>query len=472
MSGWRNRRATATVRNDRNTQILVALLILLVGPTHAIGESDLRLLLGFDSERIKQTWPADNEDSIGELAKLLYRIDRISSGKLDQIAKSDAQRDARVLGDVVMVAGVIQSIRSIAVPPQLVEFLEFGRIIELRIEQDPVGVGPAITLFTTGLPTAAKSGDRVLSKAMMIAGTQNGVLQAVAAPRVTWLPATPRRVGWQLLSQQGVDLGNLAAVAARNRKPLSHEDTAIFYDLLVAADGIEGSNTAPRIQVPRPASINAVDLLRRPTDFTGEWIQIDLQTIQLTRIEVQDTVRQEQLGADHYYQIDAIGDLGNVVVKIAPVEGSGAEPALFEKRYPVSIVCKTLPAWLRQRIGEPENDDAVVTQLTIPVTVDGFFFRLWSYSSEYMRQFGGGDQFGPLLMAAEIHSREVTDPDPIGVRMIGWIAALATGIAVLGLLVWSFIVARRDREVQRIRKQHEAEHLQLPEQNELDSRSE
>ena len=42
---------------------------------------------------------------------------------------------------------------------------------------------------------------------------------------------------------------------------------------------------------------------------------MEVDGVQITKIAVSSAKRQAQLGSDHYYQIDAIGDLGEVVVK-------------------------------------------------------------------------------------------------------------------------------------------------------------
>jgi hypothetical protein len=193
----------------------------------------------------------------------------------------------------------------------------------------------------------------------------------------------------------------------------------------------------------------------------GDWVEIALTTVQITRVEVSEPKRQRQLGGDHYFQIDAVGDLGNVDVQIASPEGGTGPPARFENRYPVSLVTAELPPFLSERIGSDEGGEAIVTEISVPIEVDAFFFRLWSYSTDYMDQFGGGKQIGPLLIAARIDGR-ATAADPAGVGLIGWLAAIAVLTAIAAIAVWNRFMQKQDRLVKEQRLRNESERIELP----------
>ena len=431
--------------------VIGLLAITSIGSSTSTADSELRTLLGFDSERLAKTYPVKDVESAGEMAKLLYRLERLPITKLEQIAEADKDQGRISVGDGIIVDGEIEKITRITVPEKLVEFLEMERFVRLQIASGVGDERSTYEVFTSELSRDAMVGDRVRGVGIYLAESR----AAAATASMQWFPASPKNVGWKLLSQAGVDVGSLSSVAARNRKPLSGDDTAIFYDMLAAADEIKGNSEAAE-------RIDAVDLLKDPIAYTGQWIRLEVETIQITRIAVTEPARQQQLGSDHYFQIDAVGDLGNIVVEIAPAKDSGGKPATFENRYPVSMVCKSLPAWIEERMEQQSGASSVVTPLTVPVTIDGFFFRLWSYTSEYMRQFGGGDQFGPLVIVADMTNREPSDADIVGVRRIGWIAAGAMGVGIFALLLWSFIVARRDRAVAERRHQREAEQFELP----------
>jgi hypothetical protein len=278
----------------------------------------------------------------------------------------------------------------------------------------------------------------------------------MVSSKVRWFPESPGNVGQQLLIDSAFDLGLLAGVAARNRQPLLAEDGDAFYSMLAAATSV-----AQRDSLPSPVSADPVALLRNPDAMSGQWVQMELETVQITRIRVTEPYRQEQLGRDHYYQIDAVGDLGGVVIKIESPDDQ-VPPATFQNRYPVSLVTTELPDFLRQQLRRDQRDDAIVAPLRWKLAADGFFYRLWGYESEFMAQHGGGQQFGPLMVAARFHNREPVSSDPAGVAAIGTAAAVAVVTALRLIWWWQRRVWASDETARRRRQASEAEQLQLP----------
>ncbi len=424
-------------------------------------DSALPLLGGFDGDRIDSVYPPTDEPSVGELSKLIFRLRSIDPKSLEAKVPTDAESAPHRLGDAVNVEGRITQIAALKVPQRLVEFLEISRLQVIDIATGEFNT----RVITTALPPAAKPGDRISGIGVVIelAGEsleRDSLTSAVATARVRWFPKSPVNVGWKMLSQQGVDVSLLADVAARNRLPLMADDGDAFYSLLAAADqiGRRPGTTSP------PKDVEPVSLLREPDEYVGEWMRMSLDTVQVTRVAVTESDRQKQLGSDHYFQIDAVGDLGNVVVQIARPEGEQGPPARFENRYPVSLVVRELPDFLRQRIRAQEGGEAMVSEISEPIVVDAFFFRLWSYATDYMKLYGGGDQFGPLLIAARIRSGDQDRGDPAGVGIIGWIAAGAILSAMLGIWLWNRAVSKRDERIKERRKQSESEQIEIPDE--------
>lgn len=430
--------------------VQLALLVFFMPSLRA--DSALPLIGGFDSERIDAVYPPDNEESVGELAKLVFRLRSVDPRFLQEKVGDDAKE----LGDAINVDGEITKIVGMRVPEKLVEFLEMDRLEVIDVQSGE----SRFRVLTTGVPDEAKPGDRISGVAVLIEtnSAEASVSRVVAAPKVGWHPASPVNVGWKMLSEEGVDVSALASVATRNHKPLMAEDGDAFYALLSAA-----ANVSARDEIPPAIEVEPVSLLQKPKQYGGQWMHMELETVQVTRIAVTEPHRQQQLGTDHYFQIDAVGDLGNFVVQIERADGEEGPPARFENRYPVSLVVRELPEFLRQQIRDREGGDAMVAEITIPIEVDGFFFRLWSYSTEYMTQYGGADQFGPLLVAARIQDRSLSQ-EPAKVSVIGWIAALGILSAILGIWAWNHRLAKRDREVQAKRRQTESEHVRLPDE--------
>ena len=126
---------------------------------------------------------------------------------------------------------------------------------------------------------------------------------------------------------------------------------------MAAASDLEQSKK----KVPSPSKIAPVALLQGSSELTGQWIRMNLETVLITRISVTEPRRKVELGSDHYYQIDAVGDLGNVVVQIERPAGDTGPAASFNNRYPVSVVTRSLPTFLgkanpsSKRMGMPSS---------------------------------------------------------------------------------------------------------------------
>ncbi len=432
--------------NRRMRIPILALLTCLISADVCSADSAISLLSGFDAARIEAAYPAVDDDSAGELAKLVYRLQNVDTEAL----RSRVGNATNELGDAILVAGKIQNIMALKVPDRLVEFLELSRLQLLDVDTDQ---GP-VQVVTTALPPDAKPGDGVSGVGVLI---EDASVTAIATARLRWFPESPESDGWKLLSESGLDVSLLADAGSRNRKPLMAEDGEAFYSLLAAA-----AKVAPRDKLPEPQTVEPVKLLSEPDGLVGQWLRMDLETVQVTRIAVTEPHRQTQLGSDHYYQIDAVGDLNNVVVKIQRPEGNVGPPILFENRYPVSVVVRDLPEFLKQQIRIQEQGDAVLSEIKVLIQADVFFYRLWSYSTDFMSRQGGGDQFGPLLVAARIHNQQPTSADPAGVSVIGWIAAIGVVSAIFAAWLWNRWTSGHDAEVRRKRKERESEQLEIP----------
>ncbi|TWU59097.1 hypothetical protein Poly51_18830 [Rubripirellula tenax] len=417
-----------------------------VATPHTTSAADaLDLLGGFDRDRIAKTYPPSDSAAVGELAKLVFRLQKVDPKVLASRVRKDptesnaAELVAAELGDAVSINGVVRSIQVIDVPGDLVEFLEFKRMRSLQIESPK----QTVQVVTANVADNIAVGDQARGTGVIVQA--NGQV-AAAAGRLSWVPSTTPSAGWMLLAKAGVDISSIVEVASRDRKPLLAADADAFYATLAAAASISGQR-----DLPASRNVTAVKMLTDAKTMAGHWIRFEAETVLVTRIAITDPDRQTELGMDRYFQIDAVVDLGNAVIQI---EGSSDEnDARFENRYPVSIVATELPAFLNEAIWKQTGVDAIVAKISRNVAIEGFFFRLWSYQTDYMNQFGGEDQFGPLVVAANITDRTPTSADPIGVSMIGWIAAVVVLAGMLATWLWHRSTTAGDREVAKKRKQ-------------------
>jgi hypothetical protein len=432
-------------------------------PVTGGAESAIDLLSGFDSQRLQAVYPIDGDPAVQELAKLVYRVRHIDPRVLSAralssgLATESELTDRGTIGDAVAFKGTVTAMRIIELPPQLAEYLEFTQLHVATIH-DPDS-DSNFELVTDKFASQASPGDHIEGVGVVIeSGPGNPApIVAIATADVRWFPQQVKNQGWRLLRDAGVDMGLMAGLAARNRRPLETADSDAFYAWLGAARAVARADT-----LPTPQSVQPLDMLQQPDELVGQWLEIDVQTVQITRVTVSVPQRREALGGDHYFQIDAIGDLQQVVVEIQPSE-PGEQKVSFQGRYPVSLVVAELPEFLRQRMAAETGDDSVVTSLHTKIRVRGFFFRLWSYESEYMTLAGGGKQFGPLIVAAQIMDLEppaAADPpasDAIAIAAAGVVLA-----AIVGIFWWHRKTEAQDRAIRQTRQDRQSERTKFP----------
>jgi len=431
--------------------ILVLIAHCLCGLRQTLAESALSLLSGFDTQRIESVYPPVDNDSTGELAKLIYRLRNVDSQSLESRIEVGLQLE---LGDAVRTAGIVESIRTMDVPANLIPVLDMSKLVILTITDGAT----KLDVVVESVDPKVRNGDRVdgIGVAIELNGEHGKSPASIAVSKLRWFPQQVPNAGWQLLRDAGVDLSLVSGLSSRDRRPLVAADGDAFYSMLAAADSIGSSD-----DLPVPTSIEPLQMLRQPNELSGQWIQVELETVQITRVFVTELDRKAQLGRDHYFQIDAVGDLGNVVVKIESTSDDGP-PALFEGRYPISVVTPELPEFLQKQMVATSGNDFVVTGLRTKISVDAFFFRLWSYQSDFMNQHGGGNQFGPLLVAARIANRE---PEGTAVDGLGLIGAIAATTVIAGIVItflWHRKTTASDRAIRKRQQAKESERLDFP----------
>lgn len=436
----------------------------LASPSIIQAQSVVDRLSGFDESRLASVapWAEQPEDErLGrEAAKLLYQVNRLArSGTLagdSSTTDPSADSSSAAIGHRGSIRGQATAIDSWKLPESLAEVLEFDAVY--RVEVTASGSSNPTVVITSEVPEAwlaangSKSIHETSATGVWLRAAGDG-LAVIAAPSLTWLANAKSDVpaDWALLGEHGFDVSLLEGVRARDRQPLRSEDSNAFYGLLNVAAAIGSARDVTLSDGTEviPSREPAADLLRNSAAMVGRFVRIDVQTIRVLRVAVTEPSTKEQLGSGHYWQIDAIGDLGNVIIRI---ESEGDQAATFENRYPVSIAVRELPAFLEslidQSTGTPaESSD--MAMLATKISVDGFFYRLWSYQSDYMARHGGGSQFGPLVIASGISDIEPPRGDVVGVSRIGWYLAALTLFAILATIAGSIITSRRDAAAKR-----------------------
>lgn len=435
-------------------------------------------LSGFDASRITAAgeWlqrPGEPE-KLAEIAKLLYQINRMARSGFGTAARMGAQaetapqradstegttyRTARV-GDSLVLRGRVVSITATALPEELGEVLEFDTVFHTRVLLDETQqrtAGAAATsalahVLTSSVPQAWLSpnqpdglNEQTAAEGVVVVPASGDQPLMIAASSLARLPTTPtggpESEDWALLARHGFDVSLIEAIRGRNGKPLVADDQVAFYELLRAADHIGRESPAPLPQ------IDAGRLLREAPAKIGRRVRLPCQSMRVTRVGVENAGLRERLGSDHYWQIDAMGDLGNLTIRIESGR-AGAEPAVFENRFPISIVVLRLPAFLEPFVSASEggsatrNDVALVSRRLL---IDGFFYRLWAYENDRMDRLGDAQQIGPLIMASNIADAEPPPGDLVGVDRIGYGAAFAAVLMLLITSLWLYRTGRGD----------------------------
>ncbi len=107
----------------RRAFIGLAILVALATPRVTPADTAIPLLSGFDRERIDNAYPPTDEASLGELAKLVYRLRSLDPSTLKGLADDES---GSTLGDAINTDGSVEAIITLPVPSKLVEFLEFS----------------------------------------------------------------------------------------------------------------------------------------------------------------------------------------------------------------------------------------------------------------------------------------------------------------------------------------------------------
>ncbi len=425
----------------------IALVGLAMHPLQlARADSAIPLLSGFDEARMANIVPGEiGSANIGELAKLLYRLDQLDDTSLEDLVSviTDAA-STTTLGDVITVRGQVQEIRRIAVSDDLAEVLQRPQFYRVDIAVGEAGPVALMSLYVGSIPASITGGDQVTATGVIVAASDSGV-RGMAAAKLRWTPAKFASVGMRLLAAEGIDIAAVMSLAKLNRQPLQAADNDTFYDMIAAAARVASSPSPPPIaEVIEPGT-----LLQTPDGWCGQWIRLNLESVRITRVAVTQPPRRRQLGGDEYFQIDAIGELGNVVIDLQRPQGG---PVRFENRFPVSVVIRKLPPFLSTAMLDADGRPNGVALVSKRLAVDGFFYRLWSYENDRMNRGGAGSQIGPLVIASVLIDLEIPGRDPIGVSRIGYVAAAAVVLAVVLLWFWIRRNRRADTEARQSRQ--------------------
>ena len=401
-----------------------------------IGESD------FDAFVDGQPITSVDEET---LAKILYRMPQIGLDDIERWQKSTVPWESlqsapgRSRSEFFVLHGRARHIARASLLPELAALFDFAYYYQVRIEL--AHPSRHVVVYTRSIPQnwhdQAKLDERVSAAAMFlkIGTTEDGAeAMAFAAPRVAWLPDRehpdqgigPDQI---LLGNLGMDVGLFDAVRSRNRLPIGAVERECFYALLAAADRAAPATVADHA---RPLQLGA--LLQQPERQHGHVIRARGSLRRITKIAVGEPDIQQRFGIRHYYQLDVLIPLDDQAVEVRGAKGEPSGP-VYRDSFPFTYCTLRLPAEFEPLVGE--------SQISRPVAMDGFFFKLWAYHTPYVSKFDARQlQLSPMFIAVEPTDQQRAPES-------GGRYALLAGIAFLLLLavVWFTVWAmnRSDR---------------------------
>lgn len=218
-----------------------------------------------------------------------------------------------------------------------------------------------------------------------------------------------------LLAAQGVDFHQLGQVGKNRNSGIGVDEALSFYQLLKAATRIESMQF-------KNSRIDLETMLRNPRQCLAEPVRLTGHLRRVTEIPIEDDEIRQLLEMDRYFQIDMFVPLDNRRIVIKPpgikanekndAEVGSSSNLVIENRFPVTVCTASLP----MAQGDINRNR---------ISVQGFFFKNWSYESELsIDSQSGVQQIAPLIIARE------PDIAPLGPDYFSWLLT-AFGIAVL-----------------------------------------
>lgn len=393
----------------------------------------------------------DYRQAIGEAAKMLYSLGRIPQLTLEGLAATQLET-VRLRGRAVAVQRL--PLRSQAAGMwlnELSEQLELESLYRVQLVDD-AGVTHRLMLGEVPMGWLGANAPRELAEPVEVVGiairgnegtgdaaklageTPSEPSRFVLAERMSWYPVTDSKntlgsdgpqgeersarhkwpQGWLFLAQRGFDCGQLSGIARRSRQTLVYAEQKPFYEMLRLADELGRDD-----QTPPGESVSTDRLLRDSRTLVGQWVSLVLESARLSRVRLDDQATVERLGQDHYWQVDAFGELTGVRVELEGTPG-GEERLVYENRFPISVAVLRLPLELEQTLKVAEQGAVVdMRMVKESLALDGFYYRLWSYESDFTGS-RGARQVAPLIIAGKLRIRSAAELGAGGVDVIGW----------------------------------------------------
>lgn len=313
-------------------------------------------------------------------------------------------------GKAGRLVGRVKQVRLLPLGHDDAERFGINRYYECRLE---LSDGRTILVVVPDVPAAWKI-DNPLDEPI----TATGIFLKFLPDKIPLLVAG--HLAWHpdnLLGRLGMDLALLDRVEQKRR--LTRQDREAFYALLAAA----GRATPDDLRGAALRGADVVKLFQEPRRYVGSLTEFSGTARRAVEIKVDDPDLERRYGFDHYYEVEVLLRVDNVAPELNPL---------------VLVYC------LRELPPEMAKGDDIRT----PVSIPAFFFKLWTYQSQYATEAGQGfRQLAPLLIGPTALPRPLVRRDFYGTWV--FLSGGVGSVILAGLVLWWF--GRSDRRARQAR---------------------
>ncbi|MEE2842960.1 MAG: hypothetical protein VX761_00460, partial [Planctomycetota bacterium] len=200
------------------------------------------------------------------------------------------------------------------------------------------------------------------------------------------------------------------------------------------------------LQQTPPPTPEIVDYFNDTRDLQGQFVTVRGDVRQISRIAIVNSKMQQRFGSDHYWQLDLSIPIGKHRIRVK-TNDADQDGIIFQNRFPLQVCVNHLPPELQKAMNEMRQGMDERKLLREKVTIQGVFFKLWSYQTALtMRDGPEREQLSPLIIASaiRIHAKPQIDQSDRGIYV-----AIAFIVAMLGITVFLIRAGREDRQVKK-----------------------
>jgi hypothetical protein len=229
---------------------------------------------------------------------------------------------------------------------------------------------------------------------------------------------------WKRLLLYGSDLTWIDKASMRQNLGLSFSDRDSFYSLLRIATQVAQDGNGSPLGPVNWAKLPETELLTKAqATWIGRGIEVKGRIARITRVSIDNADSQKLAGADCYYELDGFVRIeGKRIVVAAPKiaaqntkeltdEQVRTDELVYENEFPFTVVTLKLPEFLKAGLIDRDGVEHQSWELQRWVDVRGFYFRNWSYRSEFVSGKSSRErQMAPLIVASELLPTEFDFP--------------------------------------------------------------